>query len=183
MKEPIHASSAHDELLRLRKTYANNKIQITMAPSVIDTHNRYENKRSEFDQMRPILASVSPNHNPSPLTSSYTQNTSIHTSTTTNTSQILSSDQHNQQEYLLDPAGIQVPTISILVHSPHQPTTSGNIHECFASNNHLKSFWIQNIYEQFDKNASYCVFTKPILRFIIPHDTMILKSVAVGPVV
>ena len=62
MEEPIHASSAHDELLRLRRTHANKKIQITMAPQVIDTNNKYENERSKFDQMRPILASVSPHH-------------------------------------------------------------------------------------------------------------------------
>ncbi len=174
MEEPIHASSAHDEFLRLRRTHANKKIQITMAPRVIDNNNKYENERSKFDQMQPTLASVS-HHTPSSLIdSSSTQNTPTITSTTTNISQVLSSD---QQEFLMDPAGTQVPTIFILVHSPHQPTTSGNIHDCFASENPHKSFWIQTIYEQFDKNATYRVFTKPILRSTIPHDTMILKSV------
>ena len=168
MEEPIHASSAQDELLRLRRTHANKKIQITMAPRVIDTNNKYENERSKFDQMRPILASVSPHHDSSIITSSAT-----HTAPS-NISQVLSSD---HEEFLMDPAGTQVPTISILVHSPRQPTTTGNIHDCFASNNPHKSLWIQTIYEQFDKNASYRVFTKPIPRSTIPHDTMILKSV------
>ena len=58
-EEPIHASSAHDELLRLRNTHANKKIQITMAPRVIDKCNQYEQERTKFDQIRQILASAS----------------------------------------------------------------------------------------------------------------------------
>ncbi len=174
MEEPIHASSAQDELLRLRRTHANKKIQITMAPQVVDNNNKYETERSKFDQMRPILASVSQDTDNNLITSSPTPQTPQMTSTTTNISRVLSSEQH---DFLMDPAGPQVPTISILVHSPHQPTTSGNIHDCFALDNPHKSFWIQTIYEQFDKNASYRVFTKPIPRSTIPQDHMILKSV------
>ena len=57
-EEPIHASSAQDELLRLRKYHANKKISIILAPRVINKNNQYEQERTKFDQMRPIPASV-----------------------------------------------------------------------------------------------------------------------------
>ena len=67
--ELIHASSAHNELLRLRSTYANKKIQITKALRVIDTYNQFEQERTKFDQMRPILASASITTDHQPLMS------------------------------------------------------------------------------------------------------------------
>ena len=176
MEEPIHAASAHDELLRLRRTHANKKIQLMLAPRVIDSNNRYENERTKFDQMRPILASASISNETSIATN--TSDDPTHSSTIIpNSLHILSSDTSSVSSHLLDPAGIQVPTISVLVHSSQQPTATVNIHDCIASDNPFKSFWIQTIFEQYDKNASYRVFTRPIQRSKIPDHTLILKSV------
>ena len=47
-EEPIHVSLAHDEFLHLRSTHANKKIQLIMAPRVIDTKNQYEEARTKF---------------------------------------------------------------------------------------------------------------------------------------
>ena len=55
-EEPIHAQSAHEELTRLQTTHANQKITLILAPRIIDEHNKYEEQRSKFDQMRPIIA-------------------------------------------------------------------------------------------------------------------------------
>ncbi len=70
-----------------------------------------------------------------------------------------------------------VPTISVLVHASVRPKTTLNIQDCFDTNKPLRSFWIQTVYEQFDKNASYRVFTRPIKKSTVPNDTMILRSV------
>ncbi len=70
-----------------------------------------------------------------------------------------------------------VPTISVLVHSAIRPTTTANIQDCFDATNPLRSSWIQTVYEQFDKNASYKVFTRPIKKTSLPTNIMILRSV------
>ena len=82
-----------------------------------------------------------------------------------------------QDSYLLDVSNENVPTISVLVHSTTRPTTTPNVQECFNSINPLRSFWIQTVYEQFDKIASYRVFTRPIKKSQLPKNTLILKSV------
>ena len=180
-EEPIHAASAHDELTRLRTTHANRQIQITMAPRVIDTCHKYEHERSKFDQMRPVLASVfpttsSPNIDPSSSSTSRTNNIILPMShTTINNNHILPSDTNNIMKF--DIAGNLVPTISVLVHSSTKPSVPNNIQDCFLADNPLRTFWIQTIYEQYDKNASYRVFTRPISKTSIPSETLILKSV------
>ncbi len=179
-EEPIHAASALDELTRLHTTHANRRIQITMAPQVIDTCNKYEHERSKFDQMRPILASTYPKLSSSDThisSSTSSTDTTTHplSHTTINTSQVLSSDDDNTTKF--DIAGDQVPTILVLVHSSTKPSIPTNIQDCFLANNPLRTFWIQTIYEQYDKNLSYRVFTRPITKASIPSDTLILKSV------
>ena len=178
-EEPIHASSAHDEFLRLRRTHANKKIQLIMAPRVIDTKNQYEEKRTKFDQMRPIIASaLAPSCTSHYTMESTTQNSStLRPSEMSNIATHLSSKKSPSPSTLIDPAGSIVPSISVLVHSSSQPDITTNINDCFAYTNPLKSFWIQTIYEQYDKNASYRVFTKPIPKQHISSDTLILKSV------
>ena len=129
--------------------------------------------------MRPILASaLAPS-----FTSQYTIKSTAQNSSTLRPSEInnitthLSSDKSPYPSNLIDPAGSIVPTISVLVHSSSQPEITANINDCFTYTNPLKSFWIQTIYEQYDKNASYRVFTKPIRKQNISSDTLILKSV------
>ena len=191
-EEPIHAQSAHEELTRLRTSHANKKIKLIMAPRVIDDHNKYEEQRSKFDQMRPILASViltqeqqikSPKNPPAqPQTSTTTDTTlpsdnkrpdTINTYPTSTT--IPPHDSPSQTN--IDFTNNIVPTISVLVHYPHRPHITPNIQDCFDSKNPLRSFWIQTVYEQFDKNASYRVFTRPMKKTKIAQDAMILKSV------
>ena len=59
-KEPIHAASVQEEFICLRTTHAIKKIQLILSPRVIDYYdNKYEQVRTKFDQLRPILASVS----------------------------------------------------------------------------------------------------------------------------
>ena len=179
-EEPIHAASALDDLTRLRTTHAKRQIQITMAPRVTDTCNKYEHERSKFDQMRPILASasskLSSNVTNLSLSTSCTDNTTLPTShTTLNTSQVLSSDDHATT--IIDIAGDLVPTISVLVHYSTKPSIPTNIQDCFLTKNPLRTFWIQTIYEQYDKNASYRVFTRSISKSSVPSGTLILKSV------
>ena len=170
-EEPIHASSATDELLRLRTSHANKKITITMAPRVIDKKNQYEEARTKFDQMRPILASAStPLYSTSSTLQSTKQTTHINRpSETINIATQLSSDESTN---LIDPAGSVVPTISILVHSSSQPELTANINDCFNYSNPLKSFWIQTIYEQYYKNASYRVFYQahPKTNYLIRYS-------------
>ena len=176
MEEPIHASSAHDELTRLRKTHANKKITIILAPRVIDSNNSYEQERTKFDQLRPILASASS----SPSIPSLPSPPSCHQSPPMliyNEANYTLSDP--QQFSPSDPTttGITIPTISVLVHSPSRPPLTQNVQDCFSSSNPLRSFWIQTVFEQYDKNSSYRVFTKPLPKHSISPNNIILKSV------
>ena len=180
-EEPIHAASALDEITRLRTSHANKKIQITLAPRVIDQANDYEQERTKFDQMRPILASASslPSSNNINLSSSQISS-AIHVDppphTTYNDDNPLSSDHHQSHENnTYDLAGATVPTISVFVHSPTKPSTPTTVHDCF--HHPLKPFWIQTIFKQYDKNASYRVFTRPLLITSLHSNTLILKSV------
>ena len=175
-EEPIHASSAQDELLRLRKSHANKKISIILAPRVINKNNQYEQERTKFDQMRPIPASVTDiEDHPTVMTTAPTKD--IKSPLIINESLLLTSDETELQDHIIDPSGSITPTISIFFHSSVQPTLTNNIHDCFAYDNLHKSFWIQSFYEQYDKNASYQVFTKPFKKHLIHNNTLILKSV------
>ena len=82
-----------------------------------------------------------------------------------------------QDDDIIDASNTHVPTISILVHAAQRPPITPNIQDCFDANNPLRSFWIQTAFEQFDKNASYRVFTHPIPKTSLPKDTLILRSV------
>ena len=173
-EEPIHATSALEEFNRLRSSHANDTISLTMAPRVTENHNKYESERSKFDQMRPILASVS---DKSSLSPSNPQDT-IMKPLENNATHVLPSDSSSiHHSDLIDIAGITVPTISILVHSSIRPTITTNVQDCFHTTNPLQPFWIQTAYKQYDKNASYRVFAKPIPRSNLPSNTLILKSV------
>ena len=174
-EEPIHAQSAHEELTRLRTSHANKKISLTMAPRILDDHNKYEEQRSKFDQMRPILASATttlPQQSDTHIQPHLCKPPSSNPDTTLSSDVPLPRDPH-----IIDASHGYVPTISVLVHYPTRPTTTPNIQDCFDTTNPLKSFWIQTVYEQFDKNASYRVFTRPIKKSTLPSNTLILKSV------
>ena len=55
----------------------------------------------------------------------------------------LPSDQSNTNNSgMVDFAGEQVPTISILVHSAIKPHITNNIFDCFDSTNPIRTFWI-----------------------------------------
>lgn len=43
--------------------------------------------------------------------------------------------------------------------------------------NPLRLFWIQTVKEQYDKNVSYHIFSRPMSKSSMPSNTMILKSV------
>ena len=142
-EEHIHTSSAHDKLLCLRTTHVNKKIKLIMAPRVIDSDNKNEQEQVKFEQMRPILASASIADHlllkniPIPTT----RNTSSKLSLIVNKSNIISSDTSPSSDFFLDPAGPIIPTISVLVHSSSQPSTTPNIHDCFSSSRYpLRSF-------------------------------------------
>ena len=141
-----------------------------------DTYDQYQQERTKFDQMRPILASASITTDYHPIKLKSTTAT-VNNPLIDNTSYLLPSDDHDLQDHLIDPAGSIVPTISIFVHSSAQPTTTSNIHDCFSTTNPFKLFWIQTIYKQYDKNASYRMFTRPIKKLDVNPDILILKSV------
>ena len=150
--------------------------------------------------MRPILASVAPSHDHNNLETIH-HNINNHQSTennlpleTNHTNALTSDTCHlntkqtppnasaisepiNNNNFLLDPASSLVPTISVFVHSATKPPTSANIQDCFDRTNPLRSFWIQTAYEQYDKNASYRVFTRPVPKRNLPPNSLILKSV------
>ena len=139
--------------------------------------NDYEHEQTKFDQLRPILASVS--DKPSPLLTSPTSSLSNTTPDilVDNSSISLTSDDTYSSDVSDYMPGVPIPTISVLVHSSSRPTLTDNVQDCFASSNPLRYFWIQTVYEQFDKNASYRVFTRPIPKLLIASDQIILRSV------
>ena len=155
-EEPIHAQSAHEELTRLRTSHANKKIKLIMAPRVIDHNNKYEEQRTKFDQMRPIIASATT----LPMSRiKQDEHPTLHhkQKTTINTDTILQSDISGETPTTLDTNAQEnkqgsttmtesteyIPTISVLVHLSIRPTTTSNIQNCFDSTNPLRSFWIQ----------------------------------------
>ena len=112
--------------------------------------------------MRPILASVSNQPSLSLSLSSSTPPSTNMKTLENNTTHILTSNTPSiHHSNLIDIAGLIVPSISILVYSSIRPTITTNVQDCFNTTNPLQPFWIQTAYEQYDKNASYRVFTKP----------------------
>ncbi len=83
---------------------------------------------------------------------------------------------------IIDASNGIVPNISVLVHSTQRPNSTPNIQDCFDAVNPFCSFWIQTIYEQFDKNMSCRVFTSPIKKSSISPNTMVLRSVLIPSV-
>ena len=152
-----------------------------MAPRVIDNENNYEQERTKFDQMRPILASASslPSSDTHSISSNASyENPQVSIHTTINTDHTLTSDGNpSSTNHIFDIAGNNVPTISVLVHSSLKPMTPTHIHECYFHTHPLRSFWIQTMYEQYDKNALYRVFTKPIPKTSLSSEVLILKLV------
>ena len=163
-----------------------------MAPQVIDDNNKYEEQRSKFDQLRPILALVTSSQiqnikftssNTTPLNPHISINTdtrlssNLQTPTPTSTNVPTTSTQNFHNTTIIDATNASVPTIPVLVHCQQQPTLTPNIQDYFDTKNPIRLFWIQTVYEQFDKNASYRVFTRPIQKSSISEDAMILKSV------
>ena len=179
-EEPIHVTSSHNELTRLRTSHANKKIQLILAPRVIDQNNKYEQERTKFDQLRPILASASSSEQHPPFiplsTTTYSSNepSSI---LITNSSNTTSSDDIIFPDSDMNSNDLHIPTISVLVHTPLKPVITSNIQDCFATNSPHRSFWLQTVYEKYDKNASYRVFTQPLPKHAIPLQTIILWSI------
>ena len=70
-----------------------------------------------------------------------------------------------------------VPTVAILTHSAIKPTAHTNIMDCFKPTNPHSAQWKYTAFQQYDKNASYRVFTRPQPIITLPQNTDILKSV------
>ena len=137
--------------------------------------------------MRPILELATSSHTNVLQTTSLHQsnhqristNIETHLSSDPPTLNTMSTDRSTQQDKspIIDVTNGIVPTISVLVHSTHKPTITLNIQDCFDTTNPIRTFWIQTVYEQFDKNASYRVFTRPMPKSSISENAMILRSV------
>ncbi len=108
----------------------------------------YEELRTKFDQIRPVIASNEQSSTPDKITNIYTSSPNIH-----------------------------IPTVAILTHSAIKPKISKNIMECFDPNNPHSTQWKHSTFQQYDKNASYRVFTKPQPIATLPEKSNILKSV------
>ena len=162
-EEPIHADSAMEEFTRLRSTHANKTISITLSkrnPQI--TKDSYETQRTKFDQIQPVIASGSfqPHTDFSlPLNSTHT---------------VDNSETFFDVNCLI---GQSIPTISFLTHSVHKPSCPSNALECFQPTNPHSTQWKETAFEQYDKNCTYRVFTKPIPIKHLPDNSHILKSV------
>ena len=152
-EEPIHASSATEEFSRLRRTHAKKFITLQLSKRENIKQAIYEELRTKFDQLRPVIAS------------NVCDTSTSHTNTPT-----------TSQTMTLIPLSY-IPTVAILTHSALKPTTHKNIMECFKPTNPHSAQWKYTVYQQYDKNASYRVFTKPQPIRTLPPDVDILKSV------
>ena len=151
-EEPVHATSATDEFQRLRQTHASKIITLQLSKWEPKTSTNYEELRTKFEQIRPVIA----NH-------------------TTESDDILSTnyDDHNTT----DDIPTETPTVAILTHSAVKPVEHKNIMECFHPTNPHQAQWRYTVFEQYDKNASYRVFSKPQPIKTLPPNVDILKSV------
>ena len=122
-----------------------------MAPRVIDNNNKYEEQCTKFDQMRPIIASATMLQNIQINQDKLAHTHNIRQNTTNNNDNTLPSDDSNKVHAMFHITDNEfVPTISVLVHAAIRPKTTPNIQDCFDTNNALRSFWIQTVFEQFD---------------------------------
>ena len=111
-----------------------------------------EELRTKFDQIRPVIA--------------------------TNTSQSLPKECQDIPPTIETSEDLDnIPTVAILTHSPIKPTAHKNIMEYFDYNNPHAAQWRHTAFTQYDKNASYRVFTKPQPHHTIPDNIDILRSV------
>ena len=161
-EEPIHAQSAMEEFTKLRTTHANKQISITLSKrNPHATKESYSTQRTKFDQIRPVIATES-----IPMDDSESTNipNKIYTST----------DTYQDLDTIL---GYGIPTIHYLTHSVEKPSRPMNGLDCFDPTNTHHIQWKETIFEQYDKNASYQVFTKPIPISTLPPNVDILHSV------
>ena len=135
-EEPIHATSAAEEFQRLRKTHATKTIIIQLSRREPTHSTHYEELWTKFDQLRPVIAT------------NEVQDTHI--------SKQLSTHSNLTTDFLQ-----YVPTVSILTHFPLKPIAHKNILDCFDKTNPHQAQWKHTAFSQYDKNASYRVFTKP----------------------
>ncbi len=156
-EEPIHATSASEEYQRLRRTHATKVITLQLSKREPTKPANYEELRSKFDQLRPVIAYTKP-HTPNPTQEQCNTNPPL-----------LHSQQH-------------IPTVSILTHSAVKPIAHKNIMQCFQPDNPHSTQWRYTAFHQYDKNASYRVFTKPQPIDTIPPNVDILKSVLASTV-
>ena len=151
-EEPIHAASASEEFQRPRRTHAKNVITLQLSKRDPHQHTNYEELRTKFDQLRPAIASNA--DQPSiPLSPNLTTNTSTSDSTS------------------------NTPTVAILTHSPIKPIPHKNVMKCFEPSNPHATQWRHTAFTQYDKNASYRVFTRPQPTNTLPEGVDILISV------
>ena len=73
--------------------------------------------------------------------------------------------------------GFHIPTIQYLTHSIQKTICPDNGIKYFQQTSLHYIQWKETAFEQFDKNASYKVFTKPIPLSTLPPDVNILRSV------
>ena len=155
-EEPIHATSASEEFQRYRKTHATKVITIQLSKRDPVKVGNYEELRTKFDQMRPVIATVtspdSNNHNNLPINL-------------------------NKSKPQSDTPIIHIPTVAILTHSTIKPIAHKNIMDCFNPKNPHYSQWKYTAFNQYDKNASYRVFSKPQQIKTLPPSIDILRSV------
>ncbi len=131
-EEPIHATSATEEFQRLRRTHAKQVIVLQLSKRESSKPANYEELRTKFDQIRPVIAT-----NAQECTTNKNDHQGIKYSTT------------------------HTPTVAILTHSSIKPKITKNIMDCFDPSNPHSTQWKFSAFQQYNKNASYRVFTKP----------------------
>ena len=85
-----------------------------------------------------------------------------------------STDTYHDLDIIL---GYGIPTIHYLTDSVEKPPCPMNGLDCFDPTNTHHIQWKETVFEQYDKNASYKVFTKPIPISTLPPNVDILHSV------
>jgi hypothetical protein len=157
-EEPIHASSGTDEWNRILLHHKQRQDVTLSLSKRFPAHKseHYEELRLKFDQLRPIISTATPI---TPNTKQFPSfpTDSSHTSTCTSTP-------YQEPTALTVPSFLPPdldPTVSLLIHSAEKPV-GDNIYTCLRPSNPMVTQWLQCVYEQYDKNASFRVFTKPL---------------------
>ena len=152
-EEPIHTTSAAEEFSCLRRTHAKTIITLQLSKRDQPKPTNYEKLRTKFDQLRPVIATNA--DCPSSIKQTHT------------------SIPRDLQTVPLQ----HIPTVAILTHSAVKPVIHKNIMDCFKPNNPHNAQWKYTVFQQYNKNASYRVFTKPQPIRTLPPNIDILKSV------